>query len=157
MAKAGAPTKYKPEFCDDIIKFYSRDCCKVVEGKLIGIKLPTLVEFAKHIKVGVSTVYDWVNPDHGSYQKIFSDIYKKKVVEMQKNALIQGGLLGYYNPYFCKFVSTNLTDMRDQQDVKLDYGKETLDKFKDMKPDELKRKAKEMSDGVTGVSTVQKD
>jgi len=124
--RGGAPTKYKEEYCEKIIEFYSRDCFEKVEGQHRARKLPTLVEFAKHIKVGISTIYDWINPDHPSYKKRFSDIYKTKVTALQKNALIQGGLLGYYNPVFCKFVATNLTDMKETQEVGLGGGAQII-------------------------------
>jgi hypothetical protein len=127
----GRPTKYKKEYCKEIIEFYSCEpfedidlphydndgvTVKWTDKKRMANKLPTMVQFAKHIKCGVSTVYDWLDPDHASYQKEFSDTYIH-AKRLQKDVLIQNGLLGLYNPAFAKFVAVNFTTMRDKQDT----------------------------------------
>ncbi|MHC4241420.1 MAG: hypothetical protein ACYSU4_03385 [Planctomycetota bacterium] len=88
-------------------------------------KLPTLRDFAKSIKVGVSTVYGWNDPKCGSYQKEFSDAFTH-AKEIRKWFLIQNGLQGLYNPAFAKFTAINITDMRDKQDRNLGASDEVL-------------------------------
>lgn len=127
---AGRPTKYKSEYCQALVDFFGQDPyeereiehygkdgeVKWADIKLMPRKLPSLVDFAKSIKVGISTVYDWINPKHASYQKEFSETFTHKAKKLQKWALIQGGLMGVYNPAFAKFVAVNISDMRDKQE-----------------------------------------
>ena len=127
---AGQPTKYKPEYCQALMDFFDQEPWEDVkfpiydaEGnktkditKRLPRKLPSLVDFAKSINVGISTAYDWVNPDHDSYQKQFSDTYKNSAKRLQKWVLTHGAMTGYYNPGFAKFVAVNISEMRDKTD-----------------------------------------
>lgn len=127
----GRPTKYKSEYCDKLIKFFDAKPYKDVrirrrskggrftysQSHRVGEPLPTLRAFAKSIKVGVSTVYDWLDKDHASFHQEFSDAFTR-AREIRKDVLIEGGLLGVYNPLFAKFTAINLTDMRDTKEVK---------------------------------------
>ena len=129
-AKAGQPTKYKPVFCRKIIEVFSAepyedvklehfdvktDKVKWVDKKRMPRKLPTLVGFAKSIKVNYRTVYAWQDENCGSYQEEFSQVLMR-AKELQKDFLIQNGLQGLYNPIFSKFVATIITDMKDKQE-----------------------------------------
>lgn len=127
MAKPGQPTKYKPEFCEKLIKFFDVEPYEKVElphyqsdgktlkwmdYKLIPQRMPTLRKFAKSIEAGISTVYDWLNENHGSYQKKFSDAFTC-AKEMRKDWLIDLGLSGLTPPLAYKFTAINVTDMVD--------------------------------------------
>jgi len=81
-------------------------------------KLPTLVQFAKSINVSYPTVYNWQWEKSGSFQKEFLEAFTR-AKELQKDFLIQAGLMGLYNPIFAKFTAINITDMRDVQETKL--------------------------------------
>lgn len=149
----GRPSKYKPEYCDEIIEFFNQPpyedfeiphydkhgAVKWNDIKRMPRKLPTLVEFANHIKVGVSTVYDWIDNKHSSYQKKFSDTFIR-AKKIQENFLIQNGLQGLYNPLFAKFVAINLTDMRDKTEVE-HSGEvtESIVELSKMSPKQLKQ------------------
>lgn len=126
----GAPTKYKPEYCDRLIEFFDREPwedvemphydekgnVKWVDFKRMAVKLPTLRDFAKSIEVGVRTVYDWIDEKHASYQREFSQAFSQ-AQEIRKDFLIQNGLQGLYPPASFKFVAVNVTDMTDKQEV----------------------------------------
>ncbi len=132
MAKRGRPTKYKPEYCQKLIDFfdiepyedreiphYDKNTGKVVvwkDIKRMPNKLPTLRDFAKKIKVHISNVYDWVNPEASSYQKKFHDAFIH-AKEIRKWFLIQNGLQGLYPPLSFKFVAINCTDMEDKSET----------------------------------------
>lgn len=125
------PTKYKKEFCQEIIDFFDQEPYTQeeiphykngqvawVDKKLKANDIPTLRNFAKKIGVGVSTVYDWCDEKHSSFQKEFSDAFTR-AKEIRKWFLIQNGLHGLYNPSFAIFTAKNITDMEDksQHDV----------------------------------------
>lgn len=99
--------------------------------KRVARKLPTLRDFAKSIKIPISTIYDWLNEKHKSFHKGFSDAYTY-AKEIRKDFLVQNALQGLYPPATFKFVAVNLTDMRDKTDV--DFGDLNIfinEKFKD--------------------------
>ena len=128
----GRPTKYKPEFCEEIVEFFDSEPYEDVniphygktgeiswtDTKRMPNKLPTLREFAKHIEVGVSTVYDWIDEKHASYHSEFSDAFTR-AKDLQKWFLVQNGLQGLYNPAFAIFTAKNITDMRDKQETEI--------------------------------------
>lgn len=126
------PTKYKAEYCQKLIRFFSTEPYEDrklphykgrgknrelvwTDYKRMANKLPTLVGFAKHIKVCVATLYNWIDSEHSSFQQKFLDAFTQ-AKRMQKDFIIQNGLQGCYNPLFAKFVAVNLTDMRDKQE-----------------------------------------
>jgi len=71
--------------------------------------------------VGISTVYDWLNENHRSYQKKFSDAFTH-AKEIRKDFLMQNALQGLYPPATFKFVAVNLTDMRDVSEKDVNVG-----------------------------------
>ena len=119
----GRPTKYKPEYCEQLINFFSIDAYTedniIISGKNFSkeekIKyansLPTLEKFCNSINITIPTLHDWVKiyPD-------FSYAYMR-AKELQKDILIQNGLLGLYNSQFATFVAINCTDMRNKTEV----------------------------------------
>lgn len=132
----GRPTKYKPEFCQRLMRFFEGKPFRDVklhhykgkgenrevvwtDIKRMANKLPTLVEFAKSIKVCYATVYNWQDEKHPSFHREFLESFTR-AKELQKNFLLQNGLLGLYNPIFAKFVAVNITDMTDKQVKELD-------------------------------------
>lgn len=122
---AGRPTKYKPEYCQAIIKFfdvepyedkpldhYDKDGnVKWTDYKRVANRLPTLRNFAKSIEVSIDTVYEWIKQ-----HEEFSDAFTH-AKDLQKWFLIENGLNGCYNPMFAIFTAKNITDMRDKQEV----------------------------------------
>lgn len=122
---AGRPTKYKPEYCQELIRFfdvepytdvdlehYDKDGnVKWVDKKRMANKLPTLRNFAKSIEINIDTVYEWIK----KYEE-FSDAFTH-AKDLQKWFLIENGLNSCYNPMFAIFTAKNITDMRDKQEI----------------------------------------
>ena len=144
--KGGRPSSYKSEYAQKLIAFFDIEPFEDVElphyyndkearikwkdFKRVANQVPTLRNFAKEIKVPISTVYDWLNEKHQSYQKEFSGAFTC-AKEIRKDFLIQNALQGLYPPLTFKFVATNLTDMTDKTDV--EFGKLAIfvnEKFK---------------------------
>jgi len=113
-------SKYKSEYCQDIIKFFSRKHIKTVNKKPVANNLPFFSDYAHKIHINTDTLHEWkkVHP-------AFSEAYKK-CKELQKTMLINLSLKGLYNAPFAIFTAKNITTMRDQKDIKLS-GKVKLD------------------------------
>jgi hypothetical protein len=122
--KFGRPTKYKKEYCQAIIDWFSGE--PVREGKktfttkagtvieediILPEKLPLFENFAHSIGVDCSTIVEWAK----KFPEFSSAYIRAK--ELQKAFLINNGILGLYNPQFTIFVAKNVTDMRDKQQV----------------------------------------
>lgn len=132
MKKRGRPSTYKPEYAKKLIEFFdvepfedvvlphyfndAKHRVKWKDFKRVACKLPTLRDFAKSIKVPISTIYDWLSDKHPSFHKGFSDAFTH-AKEIRKDFLIQNALQGLYPPLTFKFVAVNLTDMRDKTDI----------------------------------------
>lgn len=129
-SKGGRPTKYKDSHCQAIMQFfdgepyedielihYQKDgvTAKWKDCKRMPRKLPTLVQFAKSIKVCYATVFNWQDEKHANFHKKFLEAFTR-AKELQKDFLIQNGLQGLYNPLFAKFTAINITDMKDKSE-----------------------------------------
>lgn len=129
----GRPTKYKPEFCDLIIKFFSTPAFEVVvvessveyfkdgglkkqveKKKPMPNKMPTFFGFARSIGVDQTSIPEWVKkfPE-------FSLAYKA-AKQLQKEWLIANGLSGASPSAAFIFTAKNVTDMRDKMEVQND-------------------------------------
>jgi hypothetical protein len=122
----GRPTKYKPEYCQQLIKFFSGPRTELIvkaeitgkneyhktEYARVAKELPTLAKFARKIGVNKDTIVsEWVK----KYPE-FSDAYNT-VKELQKEFLIDNGLAGLYPPASYIFTAKNITDMKDKSEV----------------------------------------
>lgn len=133
----GRPTKYKPEYARKLIVFFDIEPFEDVvlphyfdnkthrvkwkDFKRVANKLPTLRDFAKSIKVPISTVYDWLREKHKSFHKDFAKAFEE-AKEIRKDFLIQNALQGLYPPLTFKFIAVNLTDMRDKEVKDVNIG-----------------------------------
>lgn len=121
----GRPTKYNDKYCQEIIEFFDKEPFKVMtsdNGKveLMPCSLPTFERFAFKIGVHRDTLHEWLkkHPE-------FSDAYKK-AKDLQKDILIQNGLVGAYDKTFAIFVAKNVTDMSDKVETDITSGGEKL-------------------------------
>lgn len=134
VKRQGRPTKYESRYCRMLISFFDIEPFKEMEvphydesgkkdkrGRLVvtwieikreANRMPTLQRFAKKIGIGISTIYDWLNKEHPSYQRKFSDAFAC-ARELRRNFLIENGLVGTHQHSYAKFVAINLTDMKD--------------------------------------------
>lgn len=116
----GRPTKYKPEYCAEIIRYFNREPYQIegtgkneqgedVGGKRVANDLPFFSGFATKIGVCVDTLIEWtkVYPD-------FSEAYKK-AKEMQEQIWATNSLYGLYNPAFTIFLGKNVFKWQDKQ------------------------------------------
>ena len=137
--KEGRPTLYKSEYCQQIIDYFSINPyrqekleVKYKDGRIeekyteIANDLPLFSRFAVEIGVHRETLLNWSK----EFPEFF-DAYKK-AKELQRAILITNGLRNNYQSTFAIFTAKNLTDMRDEQDIKhsgeINFIKVTLPK-----------------------------
>ena len=103
----GRPTKYRPEFCQQIIEFFTLDPYTLFldeKGNPTGLppKFPTFERFAYSIGIVKQTLYDW-SKKHAEFMDAI-----KKAKELQKTFLIESSMAGIYDTAFSIFAAKNL-------------------------------------------------
>lgn len=139
MNPEGRPTKYKPEYCQDMLDYFNiapYTVDKSEKGRQeVPNDLPLFEGFAAHIGVHRETLINWTK-EHPQ----FFDAYKQ-AKELQKKILIVNALRGNYNNTFSIFTAKNITDMRDEVVQKHEFD------------ESIKKKLKEKFDGAFGEDT----
>ena len=104
----GRPTKYKPEYCQAIIDYFT---VEPLDADKNPVAPPYIQEFCLSIGISKECMHDWVAkyPD-------FSDAYSV-AKSKQKQLMITNALLGRYNPSFAWRAMANMHNWRDQQDI----------------------------------------
>lgn len=118
----GRPTKYKPEYCQEIINFFDIDPSTEVEVKFVGKdgkewskfeeranRLPFLSAFARKIGVTHETLLEWCRV-HPEFSVAFS--YAKG---LQAEMLHGNALMGLYNPAYARLAAINITDWKSEK------------------------------------------
>ena len=90
----GRPSKY-----DDAIQKIAEDYCDNYTD--YGDVVPTVVGLALAMDVATNTVYNWANEDNPDFLRIFT-----RVEQLQHKGLVNGGLLGDFNPAIAKMMLT---------------------------------------------------
>lgn len=129
----GRPTKYDPKYCDEVVEFFNKPPYEYVEIDIedeesgetrksialdkfqnpirVPCPLPTKERFAFSIGVHRSTLIEWAK-EHEEFSYAI-----KKAEDLQKDILIQNGLVQSYDKTFAIFVAKNVTDMNDKQQL----------------------------------------
>lgn len=123
--KVGRPTKYKPEYCKEIIKYFDKPLyTTVIQQKMsasgavkdievsVATDIPTFEGFAFDIcRVCHDTILEWKK-----VHKEFSEAYNK-AKGLQKKFLFNHTMNGNYNASFAKFFAINCLDMKETSHV----------------------------------------
>lgn len=120
--KPGRPSKYKHEYCEQLIEYFSvepyREVLKKIvtkQGDVIEVPeneandMPTLAGFAISIGVHRDTLLEWSK----EYPE-FSGAYKR-AIDFQENFLVTNGNKGLINPAFGIFTAKNILKWKDKQ------------------------------------------
>lgn len=137
----GQPTKYKPEYCQQLIDYFSIEPLKIVaEQKIVGPeggkyvsrrlpqRFPWFEGFARKIGVHRNTLKNWCN-EHPEFAEAY-DTAK----DLQREFIVDVALSGAAPPSFAIFTMKNVCGWRDERDLKLRKAKEEGD----IDDDELK-------------------
>jgi hypothetical protein len=133
----GRPTKYRPEYCDKIIAYFSQPRTRTITKRIttkngttieqdqeVANPLPLFEGFASSIGVWVGTFQEWCKA-HEEFARAYA-----RAKQLQKEFLILNGTMGLYQPQFTIFVAKNITDMKDVQTHDVGDGlKEILDEI----------------------------
>ena len=117
MAQRGRPSHYLPEYCQDIIDFFSKEedpyyveevtttgkSWTRTEKQRVGRKLPTLARWCVMHGIHRQTMLEWAEryPDFGDALA--------RAKEAQEDLLANGGLLGVYDSRFAGLVAMNFS------------------------------------------------
>lgn len=109
LKNLGRPTKYRPEMCEEIVKAMGQS----------GLSKEAA---AASLGIGVSTLYDWCNPDHPSYQPDFSEAVKiaEAAGRMYWESIGRMGMVGqipFFNAATWIFNMKNRHDWVDKREV----------------------------------------
>lgn len=121
----GRPTSYRPEYCEQIVEFFSvkpyfqrevittgKNDYQKVETVDVPNDLPHLVDFCLKINVNPATISDWAK----RYPE-FDDALKTAKLINEKMLAINA-LRGLYNSTFSIFMAKNKFGWRDEQYLK---------------------------------------
>lgn len=133
--KGGRPSKYKPEYCEQLIKFFSvapnrKELMEVSTSESLSTKgtksdfrkekyqlvpndPPFFEDFAISISVSDDTIVNWSK----QYPEFLAAYNRAKF--LQKRFLIINGLAGCYPPASYIFTAKNVTEMKDEQQHKI--------------------------------------
>ena len=108
----GAPTKYKPEYCQEIIEFFDIDPYEphlAEDGTPTNLpkKIPLLEDFAISIGVDPDTLLNWKKKN----KEFFGAI--KKAKKMQESFLIHATAAGIMERTFSIFIAKNVCGWSD--------------------------------------------
>lgn len=134
----GRPTKYKPEYVQEFIDYFSEAPYKVVNNMKIANDFRTIASFARKIGVNKDTLHEWrkVHPE-------FSDAYKL-AEQYQEEYLSTNGTLGLINPAFSIFTAKNVINWRDKKEISGDAEKPLTIKVEPVDVSERLKKIKDL-------------
>lgn len=131
LNKGGQPTKYKPEYCQQLIDYFSIDPTKITEDETVSSvdgdkliarrmpqRMPWLEGFARKIGVHRNTLRDWcdLHPE-------FAEAYET-AKDLQREFIVDVALSGAAPASFAIFTMKNVCGWRDERDLKLKKAKE---------------------------------
>lgn len=148
--KRGAPSKYKPEYAEELIRYFDiepyREVAKDITSKSGDVftvhedranDFPSLAGFAVHLGVHRDTLHQW-STEHPE----FSDAYKR-AKDFQENFLVINGNRGLIPAPFGIFTAKNILKWRDKQPDEVDT---VVNNILNVSDDELDRKIKEKTE-----------
>lgn len=123
--KVGAPTKYKKQYCDEIIEYFSIPPQKIEYKKeyfqdgsvksecpiISANEFPTFQGFADSIGVHIDTLHEWKE----KYSE-FSESYAR-AKQLQEKIWLVNGMQNLYNAQFAQFFGKNCLGYTDKTEV----------------------------------------
>lgn len=119
----GRPTKYRPEYCEDLVRFFDRPLTKTVTETIFlkGIPVereievandfPYLIRWCQDKDISFDTLNEWtrVHPE-------FSEAFKR-AKKLQEMFLVHNTLTGRFNSNFASLVAKNWLGWKDKVEI----------------------------------------
>jgi hypothetical protein len=123
----GQPTKYRPEYCEQIIEYftvqpqqtvykktyYADGGLKSEEPVVLPEQLPTFQKFADTIGVVVSTLWEW-EKEHIEFSKAYA-----RAKQLQEHIWLVNGMSNLYNAQFAQFFGKNCLGYKDKTETEI--------------------------------------
>lgn len=121
----GRPTKYKKEYCQQIVDYFTKEPQEVTTKKeyynngelksetpiIMPVQFPTFQGFASEIGVNVDTLHEWK-----AKHKEFSEAYTR-AQELQEKIWLVNAMSGQYNAQFAQFFGKNCLGYKDKTEL----------------------------------------
>ena len=88
MMAGGRPSKYKPEYCKQLIEYFSKPLFEVADGKQVARLFPTFTRFATMVGVNIETLRRWERKNQE-----FAVAYQQAKAS-QESILVEGAMSG---------------------------------------------------------------
>lgn len=137
----GRPTKFKAEYCQQIIDYFvNNDAYEVLEHESDDTRRKaflnrpiTMVGFAQKIGVDADTLTNWANDRDENGALVNPEFFGsyKAAMTMQAKQIIEGGLAGVYNSNIATLMLKNHHGYRDVQvnETEVYISKDTEDQL----------------------------
>lgn len=126
----GRPTKYRPEYCEQIIEYFDRPPQQVVyretyytdgsvksrDPVILGEQIPTYQGFAHKIGTTAKALWQWKDK-YPEFGKAYA-----RAKELQEHILVVNALGGQYNSQFAQFYAKNNLGYKDKMETELSGG-----------------------------------
>ena len=133
--KLGRPTKYKPEFPQMLINWFTVPITEEKEvvytnkkgeswtkTEKIATDIPTFESFAESIEVDDKTLERWFKAKRSDGSPRYPNFCRAytRAKQLQRDILIKNGLAGRYNSNFAIFLAKNVAGMSDKMQLPVD-------------------------------------
>lgn len=125
----GKPTKYRPEFAEELLAYFSAEPFETVvtnpeTGRTVQVpaKFPMFESFAASIGVTYEALRSWaaaVGEDGNLRYPEFAAAYAR-ARQLQHANLVQGTMAGAYEPRFASLAAKNMIGWKDKIEVEAD-------------------------------------
>ena len=130
---AGAPTKYDPKYCQEILEFFNvepvRQTTKTITTKngttieeegYLANPMPFLVDFCDKIGITKRTLLNWTEK-HEEFLHAYT-----RAKEYQERHLVNNALVGNYNAGFASLVAKNWLGWKEKSETDVTSGGEKI-------------------------------
>lgn len=121
----GAPTKYKSEYCKEMIEYFRVEPTQAMYKKeyfsngnlksevpiVVASNIPTFQGFADKINVNMDTLTEW-RKKHAEFSVAYN-----RCKELQEKIWLENAMNGRYNAQFAIFFGKNCLGYKDKQEI----------------------------------------
>lgn len=116
----GCPSKYSPEYCQEIIEYFSVPLFKVKQYGPAELNVfPTIERYAASVRcVTRQTLINWTK-EHKEFLEAFN-----RAKELQQALAVEGGISRAYDSGFTRFLLNSISDTYKEKAVEVELSKD---------------------------------